>query len=111
VDRKALPAPELLDRGDAAREMPQGEAEEVLAAVWAQVLGLGSVGRHENFFELGGDSILSLQIVARARAAGWKVSPRQLFERQTVAELAAVAQRSAQAAMRSDAAALDEAPG
>ncbi|RZL06036.1 MAG: non-ribosomal peptide synthetase, partial [Rubrivivax sp.] len=46
-----------------------------------------------NFFELGGDSILSLQIVARARAQGWKISPRQLFEHQSVAELAAVAQR------------------
>ncbi|HWV17360.1 MAG TPA: amino acid adenylation domain-containing protein, partial [Rhodocyclaceae bacterium] len=50
------------------------------------------VGRNDNFFELGGDSILSLQIVAKVRRAGWKISPRQLFERQTIAELAAVAE-------------------
>ncbi|MFL9951772.1 phosphopantetheine-binding protein, partial [Paraburkholderia agricolaris] len=47
---------------------------------------------HENFFELGGDSILSLQIVARLRRVGLKITPRQLFERQTVALLAAVAE-------------------
>ncbi|WP_307692776.1 condensation domain-containing protein, partial [Variovorax ginsengisoli] len=64
--------------------------EQALAAVWAQVLGVERVGRNDNFFELGGDSILSLQIVARLRNAGWKVTPRQLLERQAIAELAAV---------------------
>ncbi len=93
VDRKALPQPELADRGEASKEGAQGEAEEALSSAWQQVLGLERVGRHENFFELGGDSILSLQIVAKARQGGWRVSPKQLFERQTVAELAQVAQR------------------
>ncbi len=51
------------------------------------------IGRHDNFFELGGDSILSLQIVARARTAGWKLTPRHIFERQTLAQLAGVAER------------------
>ncbi|MBW8720224.1 MAG: non-ribosomal peptide synthetase, partial [Variovorax paradoxus] len=69
----------------------RGAAEEAIAAVWTDVLGLARVGRGDNFFELGGDSILSLQIVARLRLAGWKVAPRQIFERQTVAQLAAVA--------------------
>ncbi|PTR16848.1 amino acid adenylation domain-containing protein, partial [Nitrosospira sp. Nsp2] len=55
-----------------------------------QVLGIGQVGRNANFFELGGDSILSLQIVTKARRAGWKITPRQLFERQTIAALAEV---------------------
>ncbi|RZT39145.1 non-ribosomal peptide synthetase [Cupriavidus agavae] len=94
LDRRALPAPAF----DHAQDFvaPEGDAETALAAIWAEVLGLPRVGRADNFFELGGDSILSLQIVARARAAGWTLTPRQLFERQTLAELAAVAARAAQ---------------
>ncbi|MFP6560684.1 amino acid adenylation domain-containing protein [Paraburkholderia sp. B3] len=89
LDRRALPPPQAPGR---AWEAPQGEAESALAAIWQPLLGVARVGRHDNFFELGGDSILSLQIVERARLAGWKLTPRQLFERQSVAELAAVAQ-------------------
>ncbi|SFO40854.1 non-ribosomal peptide synthetase [Nitrosospira briensis] len=88
VDRKALPEPEFV--GTVDYEAPQGEVEEVLAGIWAQVLGVGQVGRNDNFFELGGDSILSLQIVTKARRAGWKITPRQLFERQTITSLSEV---------------------
>ncbi len=59
---------------------PRTREEELLAAVWAQVLRLPRVGVHDNFFELGGDSILSIQIVARARQAGLLFSMRQIFE-------------------------------
>ena len=90
VDRATLPEPVFAGAG--AHEAARGEVEQMLAAVWASVLGVEQVGRTDNFFELGGDSILSLQIVARVRQAGWKLTPRQLFERQTVAQLAAVAQ-------------------
>ncbi len=69
---------------------PRTRAEEVLVRVWSEVLG-GRVGIHDNFFELGGDSILSIQVVARAQRAGLKLSPRQVFLHQTVAELAAIA--------------------
>ena len=100
VDRKALPEPELAS--EAAYEAPQGVVEEALASVWQAVLGTARVGRHDNFFELGGDSILSLQIVARARQVGWKLTPRQLFERQTVAALAGVAQAATAKAHTSD---------
>ncbi len=89
VDRKALPEPEFV--GTEHYEAPQGEVEEALAGIWAQVLSVEQVGRHDNFFELGGDSILSLQIVTKARRAGWKITPRQLFERQTIASLSEVA--------------------
>ena len=91
IDRQALPEPELL-QDEKTFEAPQGEVEEAIAKVWTGVLGLERVGRDDNFFELGGDSILSLQIVARLRLAGWKLSPRQIFERQTVAQLAAAAE-------------------
>jgi len=91
IDRKALPTPEAAG-ADAPYEAPQGEVEAALAQSWVEVLGVARVGRQDNFFELGGDSILSLQIVARMRKAGWRITPRQLFERQTVALLATVAE-------------------
>ncbi|TDY89189.1 UNVERIFIED_ORG: amino acid adenylation domain-containing protein [Herbaspirillum seropedicae] len=86
VDRKALPSVQFAN--ESGYVPPQGAAEELLAAIWAEVLGLERVGRHDNFFEIGGDSILSLQIVARAHGAGWRLSSSQIFEQQTVAQLA-----------------------
>ncbi|WP_244981234.1 non-ribosomal peptide synthetase [Cupriavidus alkaliphilus] len=86
LDRRALPSPEFA--GSSAYEAPQPGVEAVLADSWAAVLKVARVGRHDNFFELGGDSILSLQIVARMRALGWLLTPRQLFERQTLAAVA-----------------------
>ncbi len=92
VDRKALPAPEQA-RPDLESDFvaPRTDKEQVLAEIWAQVLGLDRVGVHDNFFELGGDSILSIQVVARANQAGLQLTPRQIFEHPTIAELAAVA--------------------
>jgi amino acid adenylation domain-containing protein/non-ribosomal peptide synthase protein (TIGR01720 family) len=92
VDRRALPEPEQI-RPELERSFiaASNEIEETLAAIWCQVLGLEKVGRLNNFFELGGDSILSLQIVARANRAGLRLTPKQLFENPTIGELAAVA--------------------
>ena len=90
LDRKALPEPVQAGSGKTF-EAPQGEAEETLAEVWADVIGCEQVGRNDNFFELGGDSILSLQIVARSRKRGYKVTPKQLMEGQTIAAVAAMA--------------------
>ena len=89
LDRKALPLPTAV----APQAMPaeRNQTEQALADIWCTVLHLDAVGLHDNFFELGGDSILSLQIIARARKAGLKLTPRQLFENQTVATLARVA--------------------
>ncbi|HEX8904475.1 MAG TPA: amino acid adenylation domain-containing protein, partial [Longimicrobiaceae bacterium] len=89
LDRKALPAP---DYGAPEEQYvaPRTAAEQALAAVWAEVLRLEKVGVNDGFFELGGDSILAIQVVSRARRAGVEVTPRQLFEHQTIAELAAV---------------------
>ncbi len=88
VDRRALPVPER-SRSGAQQVSPRTDHEAQLAAIWAQVLGLETVGIHDNFFELGGDSILSLQVIARAREAGLGLTPRQLFQHQTIAALAA----------------------
>jgi len=89
LDTRALPAPEYQD-ADSYRA-PSDAVEEVLADIYAQVLGLERVGVDESFFELGGDSILSMQVVARARAAGILCRPRDIFVEQTVARLARVA--------------------
>ena len=92
VDRKALPAPDgARPELESAYESPQTAAEITLAGIWSDVLRIEHVGIHDNFFELGGDSILSIQIIARANAAGLKLSPRQIFQQQTIAELARVA--------------------
>ncbi|HEV2757814.1 MAG TPA: amino acid adenylation domain-containing protein, partial [Actinomycetota bacterium] len=91
LDRAALPAPEGRPELEAPYAPARTPAEEVLAAIWCEVLGLERGGIHDNFFERGGDSSLSIQIVARANAAGLGLTPRLLFQHQTVAALAAVA--------------------
>src|SRR6185312_15475346 len=77
LDKRALPAPEYQE-GDRYRA-PASPTEEILAGIYAQVLGLERVGVDESFFDLGGDSILSMQVVARARAAGLVCRPRDVF--------------------------------
>ncbi|MET1073575.1 MAG: condensation domain-containing protein, partial [Umezawaea sp.] len=88
VDRRALPA--VTSPGELATEYaePETPAEGVLARVWAEVLGLERVGVLDNFFELGGDSILSMQVVSRARQAGLRLTPKDLFLHQTIRKLA-----------------------
>ena len=70
---------------------PRSELEESVAGLWRELLGVESVGVNDNFFELGGDSVLAIQIISRAQQAGLRLTPQQLFEHPTVAELAAVA--------------------
>ncbi|MEW2045162.1 amino acid adenylation domain-containing protein [Streptomyces sp. NPDC005476] len=94
LDRKALPAPAFTTVGGRPAE---GPVEETLCALFAEVLAVPVVGPDDGFFELGGDSILSIQLVARARRAGLTLTPRQVFQHRTVAALAAVAAPSATA--------------
>lgn len=100
VDVQALPAPQLTPPSVSAT--PRTPAEASLVQIWSSVLGLDSVGIHDNFFELGGDSILSIQIVSQAREAGLRLAPNQLFERPTIAELAAAANLSPEAVISQD---------
>ncbi|WP_367127291.1 non-ribosomal peptide synthase/polyketide synthase [Saccharothrix sp. HUAS TT1] len=88
VDRAKLPEPDFGALGGADHVAPDGPVEEALAAVWADVLNVPRVGARDNFFTLGGDSILSMQVVARARQAGYRFATRDLFAHQTVASLA-----------------------
>jgi len=91
IDRRALPAPEP-SRRTGGEDAPRTANERLLAAIWSQVLRLGQIGVHDNFFALGGDSILSIQVVTRAARAGLRITPRQMFRHQTIAELAATAE-------------------
>ncbi|WP_242039624.1 non-ribosomal peptide synthetase [Anabaena sphaerica] len=92
IDRKALPAPDKA-RPDlqAVFAAPRTQTEETLVRIWSEVLRLDNVGINDNFFELGGDSILSLQVIAKANQAGLQLTPKQIFEYQTIADLALVA--------------------
>ncbi|WP_432741955.1 amino acid adenylation domain-containing protein [Streptomyces sp. JH002] len=91
VDRRVLPVPEAgrVAVGEAF-VAPVGVVEERLAAVWSQVLGVERVGRHDRFFDLGGDSIRSIRVVGLAREAGLELVLQDLFRAPTVAELALV---------------------
>ncbi|SNY72988.1 non-ribosomal peptide synthetase [Paractinoplanes atraurantiacus] len=108
VDKRALPAPDFgaLSGGAA----PRTAAEETLCGLFAEVLGLPAVGVEDSFFTLGGDSIVSLQVVARARTAGLHITPRQIFELRTVAALAAVAAPATAAPVADSSAALGDVP-
>ncbi|MEV8526624.1 amino acid adenylation domain-containing protein [Streptomyces sp. NPDC052000] len=96
VDRRALPAPEqdALAAGDYVA--PRTPAEERVAALWAEVLGVDRVGVEDSFFDLGGDSLRAIKLVGTLRAAGYDIAVRDVFEHRTVAGLtAAVAGRPA----------------
>ncbi len=85
VDRRALPAPAMpVTRS----RPPQNEAERVLAEVWKGVLGIDEVGVDDNFFSLGGDSIRSTQMIARARRHGYEFTVREVLTHPTIAALA-----------------------
>jgi acyl carrier protein len=70
---------------------PRNESEQILANIWQETLGIEQVGINDNFFELGGDSVIALLIIAKANQAGLQITPNDIFEYQTVAELATVA--------------------
>ena len=73
---------------------PRDEKEQLLADIWQSLLGIERVGIHDNFFELGGDSVINLQIIAKVNQAGLNLTARQVFEYQTIAELAPTAGRT-----------------
>ncbi|KMS68099.1 peptide synthetase, partial [Streptomyces leeuwenhoekii] len=101
LDRRALPDPVWSAPGTATARSsrpPRPGAEQTLAAIWSEVLHVPDVGADDNYFALGGDSILGIQIVSAARRAGLHLTPRHLFTHQTVAELAAAAERPPAAA-------------
>ncbi len=94
LERKCLPQPDRPEPAELRYEEPQTPIEKILAAIWRDLLGLKRIGRHDNFFEAGGDSIISIQAVSRARQAGVVITPKLLFQHPTVAALAMAAGHS-----------------
>ena len=90
VDRRSLPAPKRRDTGVPFTK-PETEEEQILADVWQNVLEIDRVGRDDNFFHLGGDSLRSIEVRALARKHGIDVPLQEIFRRQTLRELAAAA--------------------
>jgi acyl carrier protein len=95
LDRSALPAPDPSAGTGAGYVPPRTDAERVLAEIWAEVLGVEQVGVEDNFFDLGGDSVRSLHIISRARAAfDVALTPRDVLTTGTVAALAELVEES-----------------
>jgi non-ribosomal peptide synthase protein (TIGR01720 family) len=94
IDRKALPSLVVADTGHALRDAAETPDQERLMALWVEVLGR-PVGIRDNFFAMGGDSILVIQLVSRARALGLRLTPTQVFEHPTIEQLATIAVRTA----------------
>jgi non-ribosomal peptide synthase protein (TIGR01720 family) len=92
VDRKALPRPGLT-RPETVGEYvaPEGTVENQLSALWSEILGVEKIGTNDSFFDLGGDSILNIQIVARAKQLGIAITPQNIFDYPTIRELAKAA--------------------
>jgi amino acid adenylation domain-containing protein len=101
VDRRALPVPEPARVDPAARlAAPRNPVEQVLAAIWEEVLGVDRIGFHDDFFALGGHSLLATQVVSQVRATlGVELPLRTLFEDSTLAGLAARIERLRQAGL------------
>ncbi|HEX5759844.1 MAG TPA: amino acid adenylation domain-containing protein, partial [Thermoanaerobaculia bacterium] len=101
LDRKALPAPDAAAAAGAAYEPPASDDERQIAAVWAEVLGLERVGRHDRFFDLGGHSLLATRVVSRlSRLFEVELPLRALFQEPTVAGLAQAVERARQEGRR-----------
>ncbi|MEL6928913.1 MAG: amino acid adenylation domain-containing protein [Cyanobacteria bacterium J06600_6] len=93
IDKKSLPDPEL-NRSELAAEITiaNTETEAKLVKIWQELLGRSEIGTRDNFFALGGDSILAIQVIAKASQVGIQLTPKNLFQYQTIALLARVAQ-------------------
>jgi acyl transferase domain-containing protein len=81
---------------------PRNEVEQRLARIWGNMLGIDDISVHDNFFELGGDSVKAIQISVKINEAGLQFTPQQLFQSQTIAELAAVLDPEQAAALQAD---------
>ncbi|AXA91301.1 non-ribosomal peptide synthetase [Massilia sp. YMA4] len=88
LDRKALPAPEGQGLAQQAYEAPQGEVEQMIAALWAELLGVERVGRHDNFFDLGGYSLMVFQVIEGLKQKGYNAALQDVLLAQELSALA-----------------------
>ena len=95
VDRRALPVPDDMAYSRSVYEAPQGEVEQTLARIWSEMLAVERVGRHDNFFMLGGHSLLVVRLIDRMRLAGLHADVRTLFTASTLTEFGSTVSREA----------------
>ncbi|WP_421555412.1 phosphopantetheine-binding protein [Pseudomonas kitaguniensis] len=93
LDRKALPAPDMAALSGREYEAPVGDTEISLATLWAELLNVDRVGRHDHFFELGGHSLLAVSLIGRLRQEGIDANVKALFEQPTLWEYAEITER------------------
>ncbi|WP_342210364.1 non-ribosomal peptide synthase/polyketide synthase [Xenorhabdus stockiae] len=96
LDRQALPAPDLSALAVQDYQVPIGEVEITLAQIWQQLLGLEKVSRHDNFFALGGHSLMIINLIAELHNHGWQLDVRSVFTTPVLADMAAATQRDAE---------------
>jgi aryl carrier-like protein len=89
LDRKVLPAPDADAYATRSYEPPQGETEIRMAEIWAEVLKVEPIGRHDNFFSLGGHSLMAVTLIERMRREGFEVDARTFFLAPSLADLVA----------------------
>ncbi len=89
LDRKGLPAPDGQAYASTAYEAPQGEVEQTLAGIWQTLLGVERVGRHDDFFALGGHSLQAVRLMSLVEQAGWRADVSRLFLQPTLAGFSA----------------------
>ncbi|GAA4908936.1 non-ribosomal peptide synthetase [Streptomonospora salina] len=111
TDRAALPAPGDDAFGTAGYVPPNGPTQALLARIWGELLGIEKVGAQDNFFDLGGDSILSIRLVSRVRAAGRELTSKDVFLHQTVEGLAAAVDEREESASGAEEAAVGPVTG
>ncbi|WDE06111.1 amino acid adenylation domain-containing protein [Thalassomonas viridans] len=107
VNRQQLPDPESLaeptaPEADEQADFPINETEQTLLVIWQELLGQQDIGLNDDFFSLGGDSILGLQVIAKARKSGITLTPQQLFQHKTISKLAQIGAPQEQAQTLSD---------
>ncbi|WP_428231986.1 amino acid adenylation domain-containing protein [Flavobacterium sp.] len=94
IDRKALPDPEVNNEREYVAATTK--VEEALVTIWENLLNVGHIGVTDNFFELGGDSIIVIQVVSRAKKKGYQIQVQDLFDYQTIAELAVAVEKNSE---------------
>ena len=88
VDRGKLPIPDMAENRKNGFEAPRNKLEKDFTILWQDLLNVNKIGINDNFFELGGDSIISIQLVSRAKKKGMVIAAKDIFDHQTIAELA-----------------------
>jgi acyl-CoA synthetase (AMP-forming)/AMP-acid ligase II/aryl carrier-like protein len=100
IDRKSLPAPDAQLKSGNDYIAPRSPLEQVLADTWQELLGIDKIGIHDNFFESGGDSIISIQVVSRVRRKGYDFQVADIFTHQTIAKLSALVEQRSQQSLQ-----------